>query len=83
MEETGNVAIYNLYDRKTWETDTAGQCTDDTPFLTLQEDGNLVLYCGTTTQAIWATGTEDTVLVRCAVRTYLVFHDSSLLPEKS
>ena len=55
----------------------------NTPFLTLQEDGNLVLYCGTTTQAIWATGTEDTVLVRCAVRTYLVFHDSSLLPEKS
>lgn len=67
VEETGNVAIYNLYDRKTWETDTAGQCTDDTPFLTLQEDGNLVLYCGTTTQAIWATGTEDTARQHCRV----------------
>jgi len=67
VEETGNVAIYNIYDRKTWETDTGGQCTDDTPFLTLQEDGNLVLYCGNTTQAIWATGTEDTTRQHCRV----------------
>ena len=57
LSKDGNLAIYNMYDSKTWETKT--RCDEDAAFLDMQPDGNLVLYCHDTNTAIWASDTDD------------------------
>ena len=47
-----------LFDRATWNSDTTGKCSDATPKLVFQSDGNLVLYCGS--KALWDSGTVAT-----------------------
>ena len=57
LSQHGNLAIYDMYDAVTWQTRTT--CDDkDGAFLLLQPDGNLVLYCGDTTNALWASNTD-------------------------
>ncbi|KAF4460870.1 Mannose-specific lectin [Fusarium albosuccineum] len=58
MQEDGNFVIYDSTgDEATWHTDTAGGTGDDTTFVAVQDDGNIVLYKDGD-DAIWATSSN-------------------------
>ncbi|KAK5657001.1 hypothetical protein OQA88_3524 [Cercophora sp. LCS_1] len=55
MQPDGNLVMYNNSDKAVWHTDTASPIGDSTVVCSVQNDGNVVLYKGT---SVWATSTQ-------------------------
>ncbi|CAE7669441.1 unnamed protein product [Symbiodinium sp. CCMP2592] len=64
LSSSGNLAIYNMYDSVSWQTNTA--CTENKAYLEMQPDGNLVLYCGENNPILAANTDHGQMLCRVA-----------------
>ncbi|KAF5637794.1 mannose-specific lectin [Fusarium sp. NRRL 52700] len=54
MQGDGNLCIYDKNGKATWHTNTAAPSGDDKTFLSVQDDGNLVLYKNGGATPIWS-----------------------------
>ncbi|KAI1258025.1 hypothetical protein MGN70_001070 [Eutypa lata] len=55
MQEDGNLVMYDNSGKAVWHTNTAGSTGDNTVVAAVQNDGNVVLYKGT---SIWGSKTQ-------------------------